>query len=221
MDAQDKLASVAGQLGREVHVFVSPVAGNWNGPKHIPDEPDEFYELTNEDYFRLMATKKEDNILKTKKLRDAEKAARRPNFSKAVIRVQFPDNYIIEADFEPSETISSLIDLLKKVVARPELPFYIYTTPPKKRISDLTKDFYSSNLVPRALVRFQYDTPEEEDKGPFLRDDIAALCDLHLFSGQKEEKKPAEPSLPVEPPAQVLDNKPADKKAVKPKWLRM
>ncbi|GLJ44238.1 hypothetical protein SUGI_0924140 [Cryptomeria japonica] len=221
MDAQDKLASVAGQLGREVHVFVSPVAGNSNGPKQIPDEPDEFYEFTNEDYFCLMASKKEDNILKTKKLRDAEKAARRTNFSKTVIRVQFPDNYIIEADFEPSESISTLMDFLRKVIAQPELPFYIYTTPPKKRITDLMKDFYSSNLVPRALVRFQYDVPEEEDKVPFLRDDIAALCDLHLFVGQKEEQKPADPSLTVEPPAQVLDNKPAVKKAVKPKWLKM
>ena len=34
------------------------------------------------------------------------------------------------------------------------------TTPPKKRITDLTKDFYSANLVPGALVRFHYDVPE-------------------------------------------------------------
>ncbi|KAH9308674.1 hypothetical protein KI387_036585, partial [Taxus chinensis] len=88
-------------------------------------EPDDFYEFTSEDYYRLMASKKEDNILKTRKVRDAEQAAHRGNISKAVIRVQFPDNYIIEADFQPSETISTLMDLLKKVVARSDLPFYI------------------------------------------------------------------------------------------------
>lgn len=43
----------------------------------------------------------------------------------AVIRVRFPDNYILEATFHPSETIQSLLDLLVKVIAHPELPFYI------------------------------------------------------------------------------------------------
>lgn len=43
----------------------------------------------------------------------------------AVIRVRFPDNYILEATFHPSETIKSLLDLLVKVIAHPELPFYI------------------------------------------------------------------------------------------------
>jgi tether containing UBX domain for GLUT4 len=43
----------------------------------------------------------------------------------AVIRVRFPDNHTFEVTFHPSETIQSLVDLLMKVVARPELPFYI------------------------------------------------------------------------------------------------
>jgi hypothetical protein len=42
-----------------------------------------------------------------------------------VIRVRFPDHHTLEVTFHPSETIQSLVDLLMKVVARPELPFYI------------------------------------------------------------------------------------------------
>lgn len=47
------------------------------------------------------------------------------SLSQAVIRVRFPDNITLEAKFHPTETIQSLVDLLMKVVARPELPFYI------------------------------------------------------------------------------------------------
>lgn len=43
----------------------------------------------------------------------------------AVIRVRFPDNYTLEAKFHPSDTVQSLMDLLMKVIARPDLPFYI------------------------------------------------------------------------------------------------
>jgi len=43
----------------------------------------------------------------------------------AVIRIRFPDNHTLEATFHPSETIQSLIDLLTKVIAQPEQPFYI------------------------------------------------------------------------------------------------
>lgn len=41
------------------------------------------------------------------------------------MRVRFPDGYILEANFLPSERIHSLVDLLMKVLARPDLPFYL------------------------------------------------------------------------------------------------
>jgi tether containing UBX domain for GLUT4 len=92
-----------------------------------------------------------DVFLKTKKIRDAEAAAKRASITKvrsswnmcvlaysspdrngisvfflqAVIRVLFPDNYFLEAKFQPSDSLSLLFDLLSKVVSRPDIPFYI------------------------------------------------------------------------------------------------
>ena len=43
----------------------------------------------------------------------------------AVIRVRFPDNHTLEGTFHPSETVQSLVDLIMKVIARPDLPFYL------------------------------------------------------------------------------------------------
>lgn len=48
-----------------------------------------------------------------------------PVILQAVIRVRFPDDYILEAKFQPSETIQTLVNLLVKVVAQPNLPFYL------------------------------------------------------------------------------------------------
>ncbi|GAV86859.1 LOW QUALITY PROTEIN: hypothetical protein CFOL_v3_30285, partial [Cephalotus follicularis] len=107
-----------------------------------------------------------EKYLKTRKIREAEEAARRSRITKVVIRVLFPDGHTLEA-FHSSETIQSLDDLLTEAVAQPELPFYIctltsgclaYTTPPKKQIKDMSQDF-SAGFVLCAIVYFAYDLP--------------------------------------------------------------
>ncbi|KAJ4959778.1 hypothetical protein NE237_019688 [Protea cynaroides] len=178
--AKTKLAAVAKELGREIRVFETSTTSLNGSATMNDDEPDNSHEFTAEDYYRIMSTKKEDKFLKTRKIREAEEAARRSRITKAIIRVRFPDNWTLELKFHPSESLQSLIDLLMKVVARPDLPFYIYTTPPKKQIVDMSQDFYSAGFVPGAIVYFSYDL-QKETSVPFLRDEIMGLKDLDLL----------------------------------------
>ncbi|XP_077251843.1 plant UBX domain-containing protein 1-like [Tasmannia lanceolata] len=192
----------------------------------VTEGQDDFYEFTAEDYYRILASKKEDKFLKTRKIRESEEAARRSRIAKAVIRVRFPDNCTFEAKFHPSETIQSLMDLLMKVVARPDLPFYLFTTPPKKEINDMSRDFYSAGFAPGAIVYFSYDLPREDDNGVsnsghFLRDDILSLIDLDVIPEPVEVVQSAPEPAVVERPPDVQESKPSVKKPVKPKWLKM
>ncbi|KAL5717768.1 Plant UBX domain-containing protein 1 [Ranunculus cassubicifolius] len=224
--AKAKLVAVSEELGREIRVFTtSPTS---TSVTVIRDEPDDFYELTTEEYLRVMSRKKDDKFLKTRKIREAEEAARRSKITKAVIRVRFPDNHTLEVKFHPSETFQELIDLLKKVVARPDLPFYIYTTPPKKQIKDFSQDFYSAGFIPGAIVYFSYDSPPKSDDDecddpkpvPFLRDMIQSLNDLQIASENPEPvKSDPEPAI-VGSSDDVLEPKPAGKKPAKPKWFK-
>ncbi|XP_038886290.1 plant UBX domain-containing protein 1 isoform X2 [Benincasa hispida] len=223
-----KLLGVKEKFGREIRVFETmPPSSSTEELSNTGDEPDDFYEFTAEDYHRVLATKKDEKYLKTRKLREAEQAARRSKITKVRVRVRFPDNHTLEATFHPSETMQTLVDLLTKVVAQPELPFYIYTTPPKKQIKDLTQDFYSAGFVPGAIVYFSYDLPEGEAVGSvsYLNEDVMALKGLEFVS-EEEEPIPvvAEPETAVSPPAPtpvVKETKATDKKAIKPKWLKM
>ncbi|KAK3023601.1 hypothetical protein RJ639_044061 [Escallonia herrerae] len=212
--AQAKLAAAKQEFGRDIRVFETLLAS----PK-ANEEPDDSYDFTAEDYYRVLATKKADNFLKTRKIREAEEAARRSRITKAVVRVRFPDNNTLEATFHPSETMQSLVDLLKKVVARPELPFYIYTTPPKKQVKDMSLDFYSAGFAPGAIVYFSYDLPNGDNgaAGPFLREEVMALKGLEVIAEQAEASQPVGSS----PSSAVQEKRPADKKTVKPKWLKM
>ncbi|KAI9089033.1 hypothetical protein K1719_029312 [Acacia pycnantha] len=120
-----KLAAIKERFGRDIRVFETSTVSAAPNTDTDNQETDDFYEFTAEDYYRLLATKKEDKLLKTRKIREVEEAARRSRITKAVIRVRFPDNHTLEATFHPSETLQSLVDLLTKVIAHPELPFYI------------------------------------------------------------------------------------------------
>ncbi|KAK1270585.1 hypothetical protein QJS04_geneDACA014062 [Acorus gramineus] len=220
--AKAKLSAVAEELGKEIRVFTNPAASAESNEATAistsePDEPDDFYEFTPADYYRVIANKMGDQFLKTRKFREAEAAKRRARITKAVIRVRFPDNYTLEVKFQPSETIQCLVDLLRKVLARPDLPFYLYTTPPKERIKDMLKDFYSAGFAPGAIVYFSYDLP----KGPFLRDEILSLNGLDLVPEQSEVTHSAPEPVVVEPPPPVQETKAEGKKPVKPKWLKL
>lgn len=225
--AKEKLAAAKQKFGREIRVFETTTSSPTSSNVSNSEEPEDFFEFTAEDYYRVLATKKEDKFLKTKKIREAEEAARRSRITKAVIRVRFPDNHTLEATFHPSETIQSLVDLLMKVVARPDLPFYIYTTPPKKQLRDMSQNFYSAGFAPGAIVYFSYDLPKGDDcaaaSGPFLQEEVMSLKGLELISEQPDpasEPVVAEPSPSPSPPVQ--ERRPAtDKKTVKPKWLKM
>lgn len=227
--AKAQFAAIREKFGREIRVFETSALSPSSNEAPNSEVTDDFYEFTAEDYYRILATKKQDKMLKTRRIREAEEAARRSRITKAVIRVRFPDNHTFEVTFHPSETIQSLVDLLMKVVARPELPFYIYTTPPKKQIKDMAQDFFGAGFVPGAIVYFSYDLPKGDDttdanSGPFLQQEIMSLKGLELIIEQEQQAEPAQSAPEPEqaaPSPVVQERKPSEKKPVKPKWLKM
>nr|GLL18612.1 plant UBX domain-containing protein 1 [Ipomoea trifida] len=222
--AKAQLAAAKEKFGREIRVFSTITNSPSSSDVSNNEVSDDFYEFTAEDYYRILATKKEDKYLKTKKIREAEEAARRSKITKTVIRVRFPDNFTLEATFHPSETIQNLADLLIKVVVRPDLPFYLYTTPPKKQIKDLSQDFYSAGFVPGAIVYFSYDVPKGDDVAPgnYLKEEVLSLQGLEFKTTQAEPVQSVpEPALEAKPTPAQEQKPPAEKKNIKPKWLKM
>ncbi|WOG96401.1 hypothetical protein DCAR_0415736 [Daucus carota subsp. sativus] len=179
----EKLEAARQKLGRDIRVFETSVISQVQFMLQIMD--DDMYEFTPEDYYRVLG-------FKDSKIREAEEAARRSR-----LWVRFPHNHTLEVTFHPSESIQLLCfiyDLLKKVLARTELPFYIYTTPPKKQIKDMSQDFYSAGFAPGAIVYFSQDLPKDDDgaseASSFLQEEIIALKGLELIAEQVEPVQP-------------------------------
>ncbi|ONM16529.1 Plant UBX domain-containing protein 1 [Zea mays] len=196
--SQDKLKAVSEELGHEIRVFSSENFALQ--PSKLPsadhEEGDDFYELQPADYYNLISNRMGElsKMLKTRKMREAELAAQRAKRTKAVMRVRFPDGYILEADFLPSERIHSLVDLLMKVLARPDLPFYLC-------------------LLLNA---------DDLKAGPFLREGILSLDGLSLLlkpASQPDDSRMN--SSTHQSGASQSDPVPTtNKKPGRPKWLK-
>ncbi|XP_057445639.1 plant UBX domain-containing protein 1-like isoform X2 [Lotus japonicus] len=225
------IADISERFGREIRVFETMSLSPSPNAAANTEQTDDFYEFTAEDYYEMVASKMADKFMKTRKIREAEEAARRSRMTKAVIRVRFPDNQTLEATFHSSETIQSLINLLNKLIAQPEQPFYIYTTPPKKVIKDMSQDFYSAGFCPGAIVYFSYDVPKgdstlDRQVFPHLLEEVMSLKGLEVANDQGKPSEPVQSAVPVPAaeatrPIAVEERKPAEKKFVKPKWLKM
>lgn len=226
----DKLKAVAEELGHEIRIFSSTTFETTSRlPKADQEEDDDFYELQPADYFKLVSNRlaEQSKVLKTRKIREAELAAQRARITKAIMRVRFPDGYILEAEFHSSATVHSLVDLLRKVIARPDLPFYLYTAPPKKRILDMSQDFYTIGFVPGANVFFSYDLPEGSidgvKSGPYLREEIRTLDGLSLLSKPSDQPDDSKTASELARQSDVFQSDsaaPANKKSSKPKWFK-
>lgn len=68
------------------------------------------------------------------------------------------------------------------------------------------------------------DSSFDSHVGPYLREEVLSLKDLHVSADQGQESQPVqsapEPVVAAQPSA-VEERKPAEKKLVKPKWLKM
>uniref|UniRef100_A0A8C6JIT9 Uncharacterized protein n=1 Tax=Melopsittacus undulatus TaxID=13146 RepID=A0A8C6JIT9_MELUD len=97
-----------------------------------PEElPDEFFEVTVDDVRKRLAQlqserkRLEEAPLMTKSLREAQLKEKLERYPKVVLRVRFPDRYVLQGFFHPSETVGILRAFVRSHLADAELPFYL------------------------------------------------------------------------------------------------
>ncbi|XP_032726250.1 tether containing UBX domain for GLUT4 isoform X1 [Lontra canadensis] len=177
--------------------------------------PDEFFEVTVDDVRRRLAQLKserkrlEEAPLVTKAFREAQRREKLERYPKVVLRVLFPDRYILQGFFRPSETVGDLRAFVRSHLGDPELPFYLFITPPKTVLDDPTLTLFQADLFPAALVHFGAEEPTglfleprllEHTVSPSAADMLVARC-MSRASGTP-------PPMPAPDPA-PLESEPA------------
>jgi len=147
-----------------LHQVTASSAGTSGVPPAGTELPDEFFELTAEDYAAWAraaeAKKREENAgFKTKAMREQEARAKAEAFGSVPVRVHLPaGKLVLQAAFAATETIGALQALVRQTLL-PSMAnaFYLYTTPPRQVLKDQDATLYQSGLVPAAHVHLGLD----------------------------------------------------------------
>ncbi|XP_043653634.1 tether containing UBX domain for GLUT4 [Drosophila teissieri] len=133
--------------------------------KNADDLPDSFFDLTVNDLKMVLrdlkrtSTGDDDAPLLTAKLRELERQktmlAKLNQYKDCVLRVQFPDRFVLQGIFKPHEPLSKVEEFVREFLVQPGEQFHLFTIPPKKVLpSDET--LLELNFVPNAIVHFGF-----------------------------------------------------------------
>lgn len=124
------------------------------------DLPDDFFEVTVDDVRRRFAELKnvrhrlEEAPLMTKALRETQLKEKVERYPKVVLRVLFPDRFILQGFFRVTETIGAVREFVQSHLQEPEIPFYLFITPPRTELKDDSVTLFQAHLFPATVVHF-------------------------------------------------------------------
>eukprot|EP01025_Chloroclados_australasicus_P009517 TRINITY_DN13645_c0_g1_i8.p1 TRINITY_DN13645_c0_g1~~TRINITY_DN13645_c0_g1_i8.p1 ORF type:complete len:351 (+),score=54.82 TRINITY_DN13645_c0_g1_i8:633-1685(+) len=176
------------------------------------DEGDEFFEFTQEDYYVMQSGyakehKKQNEWFKTKAQRQIEEEQRASRYSEVLIRVQFPDDFIVQLSFKPLEKLLELQSVITSLIKQEfRKSFYLFTTPPREIIKDYDQTFWSAGLVPAAYVHFRVkEIKDEVSQQNYLSQEVIDLKgdppqrkSIEVENQQQEQEAKEEIKGPVE-----------------------
>lgn len=145
----------------------------------IEDLPDDFYTLTVDEVRRLYndlqaartalenaplltSSKKDDNVKQIKE-------SKLKTYKNVVVRIQFPDNIILQGVFEPNNTVNDINNFIRQHLQLPDEQFNIYSTT-CRGVFEANTTLLEANFVPCVLLHFKW--INRDDNGRCLRDDI-------------------------------------------------
>ncbi|KAH8306161.1 hypothetical protein KR018_002798 [Drosophila ironensis] len=134
--------------------------------KDAEDLPDSFFDLTVNDLKMVLRDLKrtssgdDDAPMLTAKLRELERQktmlAKLNQYKDCVLRIQFPDRFVLQGMFKPHEPLSRVEEFVREFLEKSGEKFHLFTIPPKKVLPS-AETLLELNFVPNAIVHFSFD----------------------------------------------------------------
>ncbi|XP_054836912.1 UBX domain-containing protein 6 [Eublepharis macularius] len=168
-------------LDRQLRVFKpSPLASHF-------ELPSDFFNLTTEELIRERRLRAEAvekaSMLRTKAMREKEEQREMKKYNYTLLRVRFPDGYILQGTFFAREPVATLYQFVREALQIDWLPFELLA-PGAQKLTDENVAFNECGLVPSALLTFVGDedilADIKEQIGCLLKPDL--LSDVRILS---------------------------------------
>ncbi|NXC91716.1 UBXN6 protein, partial [Cercotrichas coryphoeus] len=176
-DCREQLLSsepLRAQLHRQPTLFrPSPAAARF-------ELPHDFFSLTAEELRREQRLRTEAvekaAMLRTRAMREKEEQREMRKYNYTLLRVRFPDGYILQGTFYAQESVSVLYNFVREALRDDWLPFELLG-PGGLKLTDENLAFNECGLVPSALLSLAWDaavTAQLEEQRSPLRPELLA-----------------------------------------------
>jgi len=91
-----------------------------------------------------------------KRRTEFENFVKKPIYTKATVRIKFPDEVLIQANFAMMETIENIYNFIKENLNDPLQNFFLFTSFPSKKYTDMKATVYSQGLAPSTLLYISF-----------------------------------------------------------------
>ncbi|XP_036255378.1 UBX domain-containing protein 6 [Molothrus ater] len=168
---------VRAQLHRQLAVFQpSPAAAHF-------ELPHDFFSLTAEELRREQRLRTEAvekaSMLRTRAMREKDEQREMRKYNYTLLRVRFPDGYILQGTFYARESVSVLYNFVREALRDDWLPFELLG-PGGLKLTDENLAFNECGLVPSALLSLAWDA--------------AVMADVEAAAAE-EQRSPLRPEL--------------------------
>jgi tether containing UBX domain for GLUT4 len=126
--------------------------------------------IQNTQALKFLAENEKNMKFRNKRQEELDKLQKQQVYTTALIRIRFPDEYVLQGTFGALEKIEDVYQFVKERLAIQDRPFYLYETPPKKILKERKNTLKASRLVPSGMLYFAWedlDTTKSTD-GPFM-----------------------------------------------------
>ncbi|MEE6517341.1 hypothetical protein FKM82_027507 [Ascaphus truei] len=78
----------------------------------------------------------------TEALRESHVKEKLERYPKVVLRILFPDRYVLQGFFRPTERVGAVREFVRSHLSDPELPFYLFITPPRTELTENSQTLF-------------------------------------------------------------------------------
>lgn len=147
-----------------VHLHRNPVVFRVKPNQKLrqPQLSADFYNLSTTEIKKEQENKEADvaklTTLRTREMRERDEAGRTNRYKFTLLRLRFPDGFILQGVFACNEPVEALRDFLKEFLAPVEPPLFLLKDAAKgTMIQDSDKSLGELNLAPAAVLHFEWD----------------------------------------------------------------
>lgn len=155
-------------------------------------------------------------------------AERQAKYPLTTIRFRIGADLVVQATFKSRETVSALYEFMRTKVAVVHDDFYLYTTPPMNKLTDMHTTLYDARLAPSAIVHCSSTVTRLRDELMAQVKDIPVHPSLSTWvpqagdgAGKSSATRPKTPPAKREVPPPRAASPKQEGKSVMPKWFTM